>query len=98
MFAHGFLVPSDTAGFLYKTTGDWFPEHERSLLWSDSTVGIILEGGSGTRLYSVRRPKQRRLASAAQRGGGHRHTAREGALAHPQVHGFTKDYLVAQNK
>jgi len=39
-FAHGFVVLSDTAEFLYKTTDYWFPEHERSLLWCDPTVGI----------------------------------------------------------
>jgi len=40
-FAHGFLVTSDSAEFLYKTTDYWYPEFERSLLWNDSTVGII---------------------------------------------------------
>ena len=39
-FAHGFLVLSDSAEFLYKTTDYWYPEHERSLLWSDPTVGV----------------------------------------------------------
>lgn len=39
-FAHGFVVTSDSAEFLYKTTDYWFPEHERSLLWSDADVGI----------------------------------------------------------
>ena len=39
-FAHGFLVTSETAEFLYKTTDYWFPEHERSLLWCDPTVGV----------------------------------------------------------
>jgi dTDP-4-dehydrorhamnose 3,5-epimerase len=39
-FAHGFLVTSESAEFLYKTTDYWYPEHERSLLWSDSAVGI----------------------------------------------------------
>jgi dTDP-4-dehydrorhamnose 3,5-epimerase len=39
-FAHGFVVLSDSAEFLYKTTDYWFPEHERSLLWSDSAVAI----------------------------------------------------------
>ena len=39
-FAHGFLVTSDSAEFLYKTTDYWFPDHERSLLWNDPTVGI----------------------------------------------------------
>lgn len=39
-FAHGFVVLSDTAELLYKTTDYWFPEFERSLLWDDPTVGI----------------------------------------------------------
>ena len=38
-FAHGFLVTSETAEFLYKTTDYWYPEHERSLLWCDPTGG-----------------------------------------------------------
>jgi dTDP-4-dehydrorhamnose 3,5-epimerase len=39
-FAHGFLVLSETAEFLYKTTDYWYAEFERSLLWNDSTLGI----------------------------------------------------------
>ncbi len=39
-FAHGFVVTSDSAEFLYKTTDYWYPEHERSLLWSDPGVGV----------------------------------------------------------
>ena len=39
-FAHGFLVLSETADFLYKTTDYYAPEHERSLLWNDATVGV----------------------------------------------------------
>ena len=39
-FAHGFVVTSDTAEFLYKTTDYYYPEHERSLLWCDPTVGV----------------------------------------------------------
>jgi dTDP-4-dehydrorhamnose 3,5-epimerase len=39
-FAHGFLVLSESAEFLYKTTDYWYPEHERSLVWNDQTVGI----------------------------------------------------------
>lgn len=39
-FAHGFVVLSDAAQFLYKTTGYWYPEHERCLLWNDPAVGI----------------------------------------------------------
>ena len=39
-FAHGFLTLTETAEFLYKTTDYYSPEHERSLLWSDSAIGI----------------------------------------------------------
>jgi len=39
-FAHGFMVLSDYAEFLYKTTDYWAPEFERSILWSDSELSI----------------------------------------------------------
>ncbi|WP_331610590.1 dTDP-4-dehydrorhamnose 3,5-epimerase [Povalibacter sp.] len=39
-FAHGFLVLSDVADFVYKCTDFWAPEHERSLLWNDEDLGI----------------------------------------------------------
>ena len=39
-FAHGFLVISDTAEFLYKTTDYWYPEYERSLRWNDASLNI----------------------------------------------------------
>lgn len=39
-FAHGFYVTSEMAEFLYKTTDFWCPEFERSLLWSDPSIGI----------------------------------------------------------
>ena len=39
-FAHGFVVVSDEAEFLYKTTDFWYPEHERTLLWSDPALRI----------------------------------------------------------
>ena len=39
-FAHGFLVTSDSADFLYKTTDYYAPEHERCLAWNDPDVGI----------------------------------------------------------
>jgi dTDP-4-dehydrorhamnose 3,5-epimerase len=38
--AHGFLVTSDSAEFLYKTTDYYSPEFERSILWSDPAIGI----------------------------------------------------------
>lgn len=39
-FAHGFVVTSDTAECLYKTTDYWAPEYERSLLWNDPALAI----------------------------------------------------------
>ena len=39
-FAHGFLVTSESAEFLYKTTDYWHPEFERSVLWNDPTLAI----------------------------------------------------------
>ncbi|WP_321865208.1 dTDP-4-dehydrorhamnose 3,5-epimerase [Paraburkholderia tropica] len=39
-FAHGFVVLSESAQFLYKSTDYWFPEHERSIAWNDPVVGI----------------------------------------------------------
>jgi dTDP-4-dehydrorhamnose 3,5-epimerase len=39
-FAHGFLVISEVAEFLYKTTDYWRPEHERTLLWNDPALAI----------------------------------------------------------
>jgi dTDP-4-dehydrorhamnose 3,5-epimerase len=39
-FAHGFVVTSDSAEFLYKTTDYWAPEHERAILWNDPAIGI----------------------------------------------------------
>lgn len=39
-FAHGFLVTSDVAEVLYKTTDYYAPQHERSLLWNDPDVGV----------------------------------------------------------
>jgi dTDP-4-dehydrorhamnose 3,5-epimerase len=48
-FAHGFLVLSDTAEVLYKTTNLYYPAGERSILWNDPTLNIawpldILDG------------------------------------------------------
>ncbi|WP_199030291.1 dTDP-4-dehydrorhamnose 3,5-epimerase [Ralstonia sp. ASV6] len=39
-FAHGFVVTSDFAEFLYKTTDYWYAEHERVLAWNDPALGI----------------------------------------------------------
>lgn len=62
-FAHGFVVTSDEAEFVYKVTDYWHQEHERSLLWNDPDVGIRwpIEGSpvlaskdaSGKRLFDA---------------------------------------------
>ena len=39
-FAHGFVVLSESADFLYKTTDYYAPEHERCLRWDDPSVGV----------------------------------------------------------
>lgn len=39
-FAHGFVVVSDVAEFLYKTTDYWYPEFERSIIWNDPLLAI----------------------------------------------------------
>ena len=39
-FAHGFVVLSETAEFLYKTTDYYAPEHERCIAWNDQTLAI----------------------------------------------------------
>jgi len=46
-FAHGFLVVSESADFLYKATDYYAPEHERSIIWNDPDIGINwpLKGG-----------------------------------------------------
>lgn len=44
-FAHGFVVLSETAEFLYKTTDYYAPEHERSIRWDDPAIGINWPAG-----------------------------------------------------
>ena len=50
-FAHGFLVVSEAAEFLYKTTDYWYPEHERTLLWNDPDARdrLAADGPADTR-------------------------------------------------
>src|SRR5439155_13245852 len=45
-FAHGFVVTSESAEFLYKTTDYWAPEDERTLLWNDPAIGIAWPVGA----------------------------------------------------
>lgn len=39
-FAHGFVVLSDSAEFLYKTTDYYAPQFEQSIIWNDAEIGI----------------------------------------------------------
>jgi len=53
-FAHGFLVVSESADFLYKTTDYYAPEFERTLLWNDPALKVEwpLDKIGGTPLLS----------------------------------------------
>ncbi len=53
-FAHGFLVTSDIAEVLYKTTDYYAPNYERSLLWNDPDVGIDWPLNGITPILSVK--------------------------------------------
>ena len=44
-FAHGFLVLSETADFLYKTTDYYAPDDERCLMWNDADIGVDWPSG-----------------------------------------------------
>jgi len=62
-FAHGFLVLSDSADFLYKTTDYYAPEHERVLAWNDPELGIRWPL-AGTPTLSARDAAGARLSDA----------------------------------
>lgn len=51
-FAHGFVVLSDTAEFLYKTTDFYAPQHERCIIWNDATLSIDWPIGEAPSLSS----------------------------------------------
>ena len=62
-FAHGFLVLSESAEFLYKTTDYYAPQFERSILWNDPTVDIVWPI-VGEAILSAKDKNAARLASA----------------------------------
>ncbi len=51
-FAHGFLVLTDTAEFLYKTTDYWYSAHERCISWCDPELAIDWQLNGATPLLS----------------------------------------------
>jgi dTDP-4-dehydrorhamnose 3,5-epimerase len=53
-FAHGFVVKSESAEFLYKTTDYWAPEHERCIAWNDADLAINWQLGGATPLLSAK--------------------------------------------
>lgn len=52
--AHGFVVLSESAEFLYKTTDYWAPEHERCIAWNDPTLAIKWPALNGAPLLSAK--------------------------------------------
>ena len=63
-FAHGFIVLSECAEFLYKTTDYWFPEHERCILWNDPTLAIDWKLNGATPLVSGKDAQGKVLSEA----------------------------------
>jgi dTDP-4-dehydrorhamnose 3,5-epimerase len=53
-FAHGFLVLSDEAEVLYKTSEYWHPEHERCIRWDDPELGIAWPTGGARPIVSAK--------------------------------------------
>ena len=63
-FAHGFLVLSESADFLYKTTDYYAPEHERCIRWDDPEIGVEWPM-QGTPALSTKDANAELLASAS---------------------------------
>jgi dTDP-4-dehydrorhamnose 3,5-epimerase len=63
-FAHGFVVLSDSAEFLYKTTDYWAPEHERSIIWNDPDLAIDWQLAGTAPLLSAKDQAGKRLSEA----------------------------------
>ncbi|MCF8208652.1 MAG: dTDP-4-dehydrorhamnose 3,5-epimerase [Rhodoferax sp.] len=63
-FAHGFVVLSDAAEFLYKTTDYYAPEHEQCIAWDDPSIGIQWPTLQAAPQLSAKDLKGNRLADA----------------------------------
>lgn len=64
-FAHGFLVLSESADVLYKTTDYYAPQHERTILWNDPEIGI--EWPTGYEVKLSKKDQEGMLLSEAKR-------------------------------
>jgi dTDP-4-dehydrorhamnose 3,5-epimerase len=69
-FAHGFLVLSDQAEFLYKTTDTWFPEADRCLRWDDPELSIPWPLGGAAPIVSAKDAAGASLRDAVTFGRG----------------------------
>lgn len=65
-FAHGFLVLSDSAELLYKTSNEFAPELDRGLLWNDPALGIEWQGLTAPPLVSEKDARQPLLAAISK--------------------------------
>jgi dTDP-4-dehydrorhamnose 3,5-epimerase len=63
-FGHAFLVLSEQADFLYKTTEYWMPEHDRALRWNDPDVGVSWPLDGATPVLSEKDARAPLLADA----------------------------------
>jgi dTDP-4-dehydrorhamnose 3,5-epimerase len=63
-FAHGFLVLSEWAEFLYKTTDYWHPEAERCIRWDDPELAIAWPPSGAAPIVSAKDAAGTRLAEA----------------------------------
>lgn len=62
-FAHGFVVLSESADFLYKTSDYYVPQHERCIAWDDPTLAVVWPEGL-TPMLSAKDQAGRRLVQA----------------------------------
>ena len=63
-FAHGFLVLSESADFLYKTTDYYAPAHERAICWNDPAIDVVWPDLGGEPTLSAKDASASRLATA----------------------------------
>ena len=67
-FAHGFLVLSETADVLYKTTAGYYPQGERTIVWNDADLAIAWPRGDVTPVVSHKDAEGLTFAEAKSRG------------------------------